>query len=98
MRRRGRFGVGAQFVPQQRCTGFRCVQAFMPAKLQLRAATFGGVAVHEAARIMAAAAPDEILVSETIPALVSGLGLKFAERGEQELKGFGSRRLFAFDD
>jgi class 3 adenylate cyclase len=56
-----------------------------------------GVAVHEAARIMAAAAPDEILVSETIPVLVSGLGLKFADRGEQELKGFGSRRLFSFD-
>jgi class 3 adenylate cyclase len=57
-----------------------------------------GVAVHEAARIMSTAAPDEILVSETIPALVSGLGLEFADRGEHELKGFGSRRLFAFSD
>jgi len=55
-----------------------------------------GVAVHEGARIMASAAPDEILVSETISSLVSGLGLRFEERGEYELKGFGSRRLLAF--
>ena len=55
-----------------------------------------GVAVHEAARIMAVAAADEILVSETIPSLVSGLGLQFEGRGEYELKDFGSRRLFAF--
>ena len=55
-----------------------------------------GVAVHEAARIVAAAAPGEILVSETIPSLVSGLGLEFEDRGEHELKGIGSRRLFAF--
>jgi len=45
---------------------------------------------------MAVAAPDEILVSETIPSLVSGLGLVFDDRGEHELKGFGSRRLFSF--
>jgi class 3 adenylate cyclase len=55
-----------------------------------------GVAVHEAARIVAAATPDEILVSATIPSLVSGLGLEFRDRGEYELKGFGLRRLFAF--
>jgi class 3 adenylate cyclase len=91
----------------------RCASAIRAAAmlqgLQVRAgihagevATVGsdvrGVAVHEAARIMAAAAADEILVSETIPALVSGLGLIFADRGEQELKGFGSRKLFAFSD
>jgi class 3 adenylate cyclase len=57
-----------------------------------------GVAVHEAARIMAAAAPDEILVSETVPALVSGAGLSFEPRGEYELKGFGKRSLFAYPD
>jgi class 3 adenylate cyclase len=57
-----------------------------------------GAAVHEAARIMAAAAPDEILVSETVPALVSGAGLRFEARGEYELKGFGQRSLFAYAD
>ena len=57
-----------------------------------------GVAVHEAARIMAAAGPDEILVSATVPALVSGVGLQFEARGEYELKGFGRRALFAYAD
>jgi class 3 adenylate cyclase len=55
-----------------------------------------GVAVYEAARIMATAEPDEILVSDTIPVLVSGLGLQFVDRGDCELKGIGRRRLFAF--
>ncbi|HEX5029081.1 MAG TPA: adenylate/guanylate cyclase domain-containing protein [Gaiellaceae bacterium] len=57
-----------------------------------------GVAVHEAARIMAAAAPDEILVSEAVPALVSGVDLHFEGRGEYELKGLGTRTLFAYTD
>ena len=45
-----------------------------------------------------AAAPDEILASATVPALVSGLGLSFEPRGEFELKGFGLRSLFAYAD
>ncbi len=57
-----------------------------------------GVAVHEAARVMGIAEPDEILVSETIPILVAGLGLGFVDRGEHELRGVGTRRLLAFSD
>ena len=52
-----------------------------------------GLAVHEAARIMAAAAPGEILVSETTRMLT--VGVAFDDRGEHELKGIGVRRLFA---
>ena len=56
-----------------------------------------GAAVHEAARIMARAAPDEILVSETTRLLSHTSGLGFEDRGEHELKGFpGARRLFAY--
>jgi class 3 adenylate cyclase len=58
-----------------------------------------GLAVHEAARVMASADPDEILVSATTRELVSGAGLEFADRGERELKGIpGVRRVYAFDD
>jgi class 3 adenylate cyclase len=57
-----------------------------------------GAAVHEAARIMAAAASDEILVSDTVPGLVSGAGLHFEPRGEYELKGFGTRILWSYTD
>jgi len=56
-----------------------------------------GVAVHEAARVMAAAKADEILVSETTRTLSSSSELRFADRGEHQLKGFEeSRRLFAY--
>ena len=56
-----------------------------------------GVAVHEAARIMAAAAPGEILVSDATRALVQGIELEFEDRGVYELKGFPEpRRLFAY--
>jgi class 3 adenylate cyclase len=55
-----------------------------------------GVAVHLAARIMAAAAPDEVLVSATTRDLVAGAGLEFQERGTFELKGIsGPRTLYA---
>jgi class 3 adenylate cyclase len=56
-----------------------------------------GVAVHEAARVMAVANPDEILVSETTRALSLTSGLEFADRGQHDLKGLeGPRRLHAY--
>jgi len=58
-----------------------------------------GLAVHEAARVMGAAGPDEILVSETTRALSLASGLAFADRGERVLKGLdGPRRLYACVD
>lgn len=56
-----------------------------------------GVAVHEAARIMAAAEADEILVSELTRALAISSGLVFEDRGTHELKGLdGEWRLAAY--
>jgi len=56
-----------------------------------------GVAVHEAARIMAAAGPDEILVSELTRALAGASGLRFEDRGTHVFKGLdGEWRLAAF--
>jgi class 3 adenylate cyclase len=56
-----------------------------------------GVAVHEAARIMAKAGEDEILVSEITRALALTSGLVFEDRGHHSLKGFpGQWRLFAY--
>jgi class 3 adenylate cyclase len=55
-----------------------------------------GVAVHAAARIMALAGPDEILVSGTVHDLLDGSGFSFEDRGEHEMKGLsGKRRVFA---
>ncbi|HYO46461.1 MAG TPA: adenylate/guanylate cyclase domain-containing protein [Gemmatimonadota bacterium] len=56
----------------------------------------GGIAVHIAARVLAEAAPGEVLVSRTVKDLVAGSGLTFEDRGERELKGLeGDWRLFA---
>ncbi len=46
-----------------------------------------GVAVHEAARVMEAADPDEILVSATTQALSVTSGLAFTDRGEESDPG-----------
>ena len=55
-----------------------------------------GIAVHVAARVMAQARGDEVLVSQTVKDIVAGAGLAFDDRGEHELKGIdGPRRLFA---
>lgn len=56
-----------------------------------------GVTVHEASRIMGAAAPDEILVSEITRTIAEASGLRFEDRGVRELKGLeGEWRLAAF--
>ena len=55
-----------------------------------------GLAVHEAARVAAAAGPGEILVSEVTRALAMSAGYTFEPRGEHLLKGLeGPRALFA---
>ena len=55
-----------------------------------------GVAVHVAARLASLARPGEVLVSSTVRDIVSGSGLRFADRGLHELRGVpGIRRLFA---
>jgi class 3 adenylate cyclase len=56
-----------------------------------------GIAVHEAARVMAAAGPGEILVSDLTRALAGAAGLRFEDRGTHELKGLeGEWRLAAY--
>ncbi len=46
-----------------------------------------GLTVHVAARLMAVAGSDEVLVSATVRELVGGAGWTFADRGQLPLKG-----------
>jgi hypothetical protein len=56
----------------------------------------GGIAVHIGARAAATAAPGEVLVSSTVRDLVTGSGLRFADRGAHQLRGVpGDWRLFS---
>jgi len=55
----------------------------------------GGIAVVIGARIMAAAEPATVLVSQTVKDLVAGSGLAFEDAGDHELKGVPDRwRLY----
>jgi pimeloyl-ACP methyl ester carboxylesterase len=58
----------------------------------------GGIAVHIGARVAALAGPGEVLVSSTVKDLVAGSGLRFGDRGDQNLKGVpGEWRIFAVE-
>jgi len=54
-----------------------------------------GVAVHEAARIMASAGAGEILVSDITRGLAAAAGLRFEDRGSHELKGLSDPMILA---
>jgi class 3 adenylate cyclase len=65
---------------------------------EVRGDDLGGLAVHIAARVGALAGPGEVLVSGTVKDLVVGSGIRFTERGEDELKGVpGTWKLFAVE-
>jgi class 3 adenylate cyclase len=61
-------------------------------KIESREDDVGGIAVHLAARIMAAAEPDEILVSSTVKDLVIGSDITFQDRGTHSLNGIEDPR------
>jgi class 3 adenylate cyclase len=65
-------------------------------EVELRDGDVGGIAVHIAARVMAAAGPGEVLVSRTVRDLVAGSDTVLEDRGDHRLKGVeGAWRLFA---
>jgi class 3 adenylate cyclase len=68
-------------------------------EIELRGRDVGGIAVHIASRVMAAAAPGEILVSRTVRDLAGGSKVVFSDRGTGPLKGLeGEWELYAVDE
>jgi class 3 adenylate cyclase len=64
-------------------------------EIELRGDDVGGIAVHIAARVMATAGADQIVVSRTVRDLVTGSDLVLEDRGSQQLKGVeGDWQLF----
>jgi class 3 adenylate cyclase len=64
-------------------------------EVEVRGEDLGGLAVHIAARVSAAAGAGEVVVSSTVKDLVAGADLAFEDLGEHELKGVPrSWRLF----
>jgi class 3 adenylate cyclase len=65
-------------------------------EVELRDGDVGGIAVHLAARVMAAAGPGEVLTSRTVRDLVVGANIVVEDRGPHVLKGIeGTWELFA---
>ncbi|MFN2557779.1 MAG: adenylate/guanylate cyclase domain-containing protein [Nitriliruptorales bacterium] len=66
-------------------------------EVQVLGSTVRGLAVHEAARVMSAAAANEVLASETTVNLASASNLRFVDRGVHQLRGLADeRRLYAY--
>ena len=79
-----------------RGAGIRIRVGLHTGEIELRDGDIGGIAVHIAARVMAAAQPDEILASSTVRDLVVGSDIALQDRGQHALKGIeGGWRLFA---
>jgi len=65
-------------------------------EIEIRGTDIAGIAVHLAARVLAAATAGELWVSAAVPMLVAGAGFEFDDRGNHELKGIdGTWQLFA---
>jgi hypothetical protein len=74
----------------------RCVPGSTQGRSKWGDKTFAGVGVHIAARVMAEAAPAEVMVSRTVRDLVVGSDFRFEDRGLHQLKGVeGEWQLFA---
>jgi class 3 adenylate cyclase len=56
-------------------------------EVELRDGDVGGIAVHIAARVMAAAGPGEILTSRTVRDLTVGSDIVLDDRGTQSFRG-----------
>jgi class 3 adenylate cyclase len=56
-------------------------------EIEVRGDGIAGIGVHIAARVMALAEANEVLVSRTVKDLVAGSDLEFRDRGLQRLKG-----------
>lgn len=68
-------------------------------EVEQRGDDIGGIGVHIAARVMAAAEAGEVLVSRTVKDLVVGSEFRFDDRGSHALKGVeGDWQRFALVD
>jgi class 3 adenylate cyclase len=88
-------GCAATLRDELRGIGTQIRAGLHTGEVELRGDDVGGIALHIAARIMAAAGAGEIVVSRTVRDLVAGSGVVLQDRGSQRLKGVeGDWQLF----
>jgi class 3 adenylate cyclase len=75
--------------------GIRIRVAVHTGEVELDEGDLHGIAVHEAARLVDLAGPDQVVVSATTRDLVAGAGIHLVEHGRHALKGLeGDRPVF----
>jgi len=86
---------GAALAQAARALGVRIRVGIHTGEVEFIDENARGVAVHAAARVLAIAGADEVVVSDTTRDLVEGSGLNFEDAGRHELKGLtGERQLY----
>jgi class 3 adenylate cyclase len=88
--------AAAEIVEKVRDLGVEIRAAVHTGEVEVVPGNIRGLAVHEAARILALAQASEVLVSSTTRELASGPDLEYEDRGLHKLKGVPlERRVFA---
>lgn len=86
---------GAEMVRTARALGVQIRVGIHTGEVEFIDDNARGVAVHAAARVLAVAGADEVVVSDTTRDLVEGSGLVFGDAGRHALKGLsGERQLY----
>jgi class 3 adenylate cyclase len=83
----------AAIIEADRPLGLRARAGVHTGEVELVDGAIRGLNVHIASRIAGLAEADEILASSTVRDLTAGSGLRFEERGMQELRGVPGSRL-----
>jgi pimeloyl-ACP methyl ester carboxylesterase len=78
-----------------RAVGLEVRAGLHTGEIEMDGDDISGIAVNIGARVGATASPGEVLVSQTVKDLVAGSGLDFTDRGEHDLKGIGTWRLWS---
>jgi class 3 adenylate cyclase len=88
--------AAAEMAEKVRDLGLEIRAAVHTGEVEIVPGNIRGLAVHEAARILALADASEVLVSSTTRELASGPDLDYEDRGVHKLKGVPTeRRIFA---
>ncbi len=83
---------GASMVRNARQLGVPIRVGIHSGEVEFIAGNVRGMAVHTAARMLAVAGPDEVVISETTNGLLEGSGLAFQDAGRHVLKGLSGER------
>jgi class 3 adenylate cyclase len=84
--------AAAEMAEKVRDLGFEIRAAVHTGEVEIVPGNIRGLAVHEAARILALANSSEVLVSSTTRELASGPDLTYEDRGVHKLKGVPTER------